>query len=50
MGRRAGQYRPLAVHPPYGDGLRQADLDELRKTVLPVQDVRVLQRVHQLVG
>lgn len=41
---------PLAVHPPDGCGLSQTDLDQLRQAVLPVQDVRVLQRVHQLVG
>lgn len=41
---------PLAVHPPDGGGLGQADLDQLRQAVLPVQDVRVLQCVHQLVG
>lgn len=41
---------PLAVHPPYGRSLSQADLDQLRQTVLPVQDVCVLQRIHQFVG
>lgn len=40
---------PLPVHPPYGRGLGKADLDQLRQTVLPVQDVRVLQSVHQFV-
>ena len=41
---------PLAVHPPYGRSLGQADLDQLRQAVLPVQDVSVLQSVHQFVG
>lgn len=43
------QVRPFAVHPPYGCSLSQADLDQLRQAVLPVQDVRVLKRIHQLV-
>lgn len=41
---------PLAVHPPYRRSLSQADLDQLRQTVFPVQDVCVLQCIHQLVG
>lgn len=46
----AGWDSPLPVHPPDGRRLSEADLDQLRQTVLPVQDVRVLQGVHQFVG
>lgn len=40
---------PAAIEPPDGCFLCDADVDELRQAVFPVQEVGVLQRIHQLV-